>query len=450
MEERTRQLGSGGLDLADAEEVLLLGLGLPRRVTVGGRGRDPLERNVLESLPGGVDLERLSEGEDTLLDTGARALDHDEVLVDNTVVREATERGDALLGGVELSRGRSLVSTVGDAVDLLAKLGTVVVTVLTGSGNGEHDVRRVPGTDTGDLTETTVGLPGKLLGAPTSSNTLVTVTLGNGDDVNGLVLLEDRLDVNGLLEVLLGEVNLVRDGATVDLDLHQVRLLLLEASLADLGVGKDTDDRAVLLDALELTGDRLTVVLGVLLGVLGEGLLLRAVPVLVESALELVRKVLSPDGGERAETTGSLDVADNTDGNHGGSLDDSNSLDDLLLVHLGTRSVKVTDDVGHTSLVAEHGSEVDGLLGVVLGESLYLSAVPSGTLTGQETQRTVTRVLELCKGEMGKKAKKGEKEKGGESQAVSAMLHIDLKHSRLPLASFPSLARRKQTEEKEK
>jgi hypothetical protein len=92
-----------------------------------------------------------------------------------------------------------------------------------------------------------------------------------------------------------------------------VGLLLLERGLADLGVGEDTDDSAVLLDALQLASDGGTALLGVLLGVLGEGLLLALVPVLVEAALDLVAQVLSPDGGERAETTGSLDVTDNTD-----------------------------------------------------------------------------------------------------------------------------------------
>jgi hypothetical protein len=70
-----------------------------------------------------------------------------------------------------------------------------------------------------------------------------------------------------------------------------VRLLLLERGLGDLGVGEDADDGAVLLDALELAGDGLAVVLGVLLGVLGEGLLLAPVPVLVESPLDLIGKI---------------------------------------------------------------------------------------------------------------------------------------------------------------
>jgi hypothetical protein len=94
-----------------------------------------------------------------------------------------------------------------------------------------------------------------------------------------------------------------------------VGLLLLDGSLADLGVGEHTDDSAVLLDALKLAGDGGTGALGVGLGVLGEGLLLGLVPVLVEATLDLIAQVLSPDGGERAETTGSLDVTDDTNGN---------------------------------------------------------------------------------------------------------------------------------------
>jgi hypothetical protein len=52
------------------------------------------------------------------------------------------------------------------------------------------------------------------------------------------------------------------------------------------------------------------------------------------------------------------------------SLNNSDGLDNLLLVHLGTRTVKVTDNGGHTGLVAHGGGQVDGLLGVILGETI--------------------------------------------------------------------------------
>ena len=225
-------------------------------------------------------------------------------------------RCDALLADVEVSGGGALVVTLADAVDLVVDGGTVVVTVLTSAGNSPLDVVRVPGTDTGDLAETLVGLARQLLGAPTAGDTRETVTLGDGDAVDHLVLLEDAGDLDGLLEETLAELDLVGDGATVDLDLHEVGLLLADGGLGHLGVGEDADDGAVLLHALELAGDVLATLLGVLLGVLGEGLFLALVPVLVEATLDLVGEVLSPHSGQRAESTGSLDVANQANGDH--------------------------------------------------------------------------------------------------------------------------------------
>ena len=59
-------------------------------MTEGRGGRDPLERDLLEGLAGGVVDEGLAEGDDTLLDTGAGSLDDDEVVLDDTVADEAT------------------------------------------------------------------------------------------------------------------------------------------------------------------------------------------------------------------------------------------------------------------------------------------------------------------------------------------------------------------------
>lgn len=50
-------------------------------------------------------------------------------------------------------------------------------------------------------------------------------------------------------------------------------------------------------------------------------------------------------------------------------INDGDGLDNLLLVRLRAGSVEVTDDGGHAGLVAHGGRQVDGLLGVILGES---------------------------------------------------------------------------------
>jgi len=178
----------------------------------------------------------------------------------------------------------------------------------------------------------------------------------------------------------LGEVDLVGDGSTIDLDLHEMGLLLLEWCLANLRVGENTDDSAVLLDTLELMSDGGTVVVGMLLGVLGESLLLGSVPVLVESALDLIAEMLGPDGCEGAETAGGFDVTDDTDSNHWWGLNDGDGLDNLTLVHLSTWTVQITNNCGHSSLVTKGSSKMDWLLLVIDWEGLDLSSVSRSTL----------------------------------------------------------------------
>jgi hypothetical protein len=153
--------------------------------------------------------------------------------------------------------------------------------------------------------------------------------------------------------------NLVSSGgATVDLDLGNVALLLAERQLVHLGVDDDTDDRGVLVDLVDLSSASGLALWGAKSGsVVGESLAL-LVEALVEAALERVRQVLSPHGGEGAEAAGGLDVSNDTDGNDRGSLNDGDGLDDLLLVGLGASSVQLTDDVGHSSLEGEESREV--------------------------------------------------------------------------------------------
>jgi len=287
------------LDLELTKELVLFGDSLELSVTENGRGRDEFELHLLQVSSGGVHHQTLSEGEDSLLGTNNTSLDHQEIVgVSDTVVRPSTHGGDGLDGRVKVGGSGLLVTTFSNSVDLLVHLSSVVETILTSTGNREHDLRWMPRSDTSDFSQTLMRLSWQLLGTPSVSNTLETVTFGDTDDIDTLVLLEDAGHLETFLKVVLGKVDFVSDGTTVDLDLDEVGLLALEGGFSDLGVGKDSDDGAVFSDSLKLSGDGSAVGFRVFFGVFGESLLLRSVPVLVESPLHLVRQVLSPDGSQ--------------------------------------------------------------------------------------------------------------------------------------------------------
>ena len=114
-------------------------------------------------------------------------------------------------------------------------------------------------------------------------------------------------------------------------------------------------------------------------------------PVLVEAPAALLADVLGPDRLEGAEPPRRVDVSDHADAHHGRGLDDGDRLNDLLLVHLGSRAVSLAHHVGHAGLVADEGSEVARLRGVVLGEGLHLTAVALGALLGVEPHGAMSR-----------------------------------------------------------
>jgi len=128
-----------------------------------------------------------------------------------------------LCGGI-----MALLSSLANLVNLLVHLSPVVVTILASTGNSVGNPSRMPGTNTGNLAETPVGLAGKAGDTPTSDHTLITLTLGNTNDVNHLILLEHSVNRNLLLEELVAIVHLVSNGTAIDLNLHEVSLLLLQ------------------------------------------------------------------------------------------------------------------------------------------------------------------------------------------------------------------------------
>uniref|UniRef100_A0A8C6WXU7 Uncharacterized protein n=1 Tax=Neogobius melanostomus TaxID=47308 RepID=A0A8C6WXU7_9GOBI len=254
----------------------------------------------------------------------------------------------------------------------------------------------MPGADTGDFTETTMSLTGQLLRV---ALTLVSMSLSNSNHIDHLVLHKDIVDGYGLLQFLSGPVHFVRDGASVQLHLHQ---LYGEPTNPHLGVCDDADHLAVLLHGRKvLLQLLLAIIILPFLTVFGEGLLLGLVPIPQRdrTALALVTDVLGEDGLEGAQASGGVHVPHNSHHDHGRGLYNRHSLHNLLLVHLyKTRPVDLTHDVGHAGLVAQECGQVHGFAGVIFGEALGLSAVAATPLAGKETQRPVTGSRKLTVG----------------------------------------------------
>jgi len=318
--------------------------------------------------------EGLSDGDLSLSWSTNVTSEEEEVLVDDTVVWESTNWGNVL--DMSISLGGSVVvdtsdGTSSNSVDLLVDLGSVVITEVTSSGDSPLDCRWMPSTDTSDLSETSSGLSWKSGDTESLDDTLSSLTSGDRDSIDHLVVGEDLSDSNLLLELGLGPVNLGGNISTIDLDLHKVSLSLSELALLDLGGAENSDDLAVLSDSLDVSLNVLlgSLILGVSLGVSGESSLLGDVVVLVESSDDTSWKVLGPDGGKSSESSWGLDVTDHTDNLDWWGLDNGDWLDDILLDSLLTFSLLLmSDNVGHTGFVSHEGGEVDWLGFVICRE----------------------------------------------------------------------------------
>jgi hypothetical protein len=326
-------------------------------------------------------LPRLSAREESLADcdwslasSHDTTLDEEEIFVDTTVMGEATNGSDVLVDGIGLAH--SVVSdtmdgTGSDSVDLLVDLGSGMVTLLTTAGDRPLDGRRMPGSNTSDLTETSMRLTVKSGATESLDGTSHTFTAGNTDGVDNFVHVENVTNLEFLLELVVAEVDLIRNGASVNLNFEDVGLALTETEFADLSGSENTHGCAVFLDASEIAVDG-GFVLGIelmLFGVLGESLLLGVHPVLVHASLDSLVEVGSPDGRERAEATGGLDVADESDNLHGWALNDGATVHNILLDHfLSFTTLLVLDDVSHAGLVTNKGGKVARAGGVIAGE----------------------------------------------------------------------------------
>uniref|UniRef100_A0A1L8E781 Uncharacterized protein n=1 Tax=Haematobia irritans TaxID=7368 RepID=A0A1L8E781_HAEIR len=214
--------GSSGLLFLDAillegtHECQFVGWGLETTMTHLGGGIDEFEFDLFQGRTLGVFQEGLTQSKNTLLGTNAATLDHDKVVGNFTIMGETTHGGDGLVGQIVFSGSVVLddlailsVDTGTNAVDLLVDFGTVMITLLTSTCNSGGYTRRMPSTNTSNLSQTLVRLAWQFLGVPTGSDTLETFTLGDTNAIDHFILSEDIANRNGLFQMFLNPFNLI-------------------------------------------------------------------------------------------------------------------------------------------------------------------------------------------------------------------------------------------------
>eukprot|EP00126_Sphaerothecum_destruens_P002308 Sdes_comp15744_c0_seq2m4788 len=312
---------------------------------------------------------------------------------------KSTHGIDGLIGQIVFSGGVilddfSIFSTNGisNSINLLVHFCTVMISVLTRTRNCVLDTTWMPSSNTSNLSQTLVGFPGQFLGAPTMSNTFESMTLGDTDDINHFRVIKNSFDWNLLLKVFDSKVDFISHGTSVDLNLHNVSFLLGQLALTDLSVTNSTNNRAVLFHARQFRINCFFAFsTGPLLGVFGESFLLAGVPVFVKSSFTFITNVLSKHSGECSQSTRSLDVPNNSNTNHGRSLYNSDGLHNFLLVRFGTGPVHFSNNVSHTSFVADESSQVTGFAGIITRKGFDFSLMTFRTPFGEKSQRTVAR-----------------------------------------------------------
>lgn len=185
-----------------------------------GRGINEFQVDLrLFSIEGGGE-ERVSKDKSSLSDTDGATFKHDVVIKDASVMRETSERGNVLLSDISFSSGIVIGFSGGftDSVDSLVEFSSVMVTVLSGSGNSPSDSFGMPCSDATDLSETLVCLSGELSDSVSGGNSFVSMSLGDSDNISETSSGEDVVNSDFLFEVGVGPFDFLFNSSSIDLD----------------------------------------------------------------------------------------------------------------------------------------------------------------------------------------------------------------------------------------
>jgi len=320
----------GNLELA--KELGLLFVGLELAVSEFGGRVDELESDFLKGVSARLRDQRLPQCNDSLPRSNDSTFDHQKVLMDDTIVREPTHWGDLLFGQIKRSRS-GICSCLSYSINLLVDFGSVMISILTSARDRPLHPGWMPSSNTSHFSESLVSLSWESRRAPTGRDTLISMPLRDSDKIDHLILIKDGAHWDRFFKQAHREINFLGSFSSIYLNLHDMGFLLSEMKLSNLGVSNHADDRAIFFHPLDLSVNRLLLLVFLIFqGIFSEGLLLRSIPILVEASFALVGEMLGPNGGERAHPLRGFDITHHPDDVHRRCLQDRDRLHHLLLV----------------------------------------------------------------------------------------------------------------------
>lgn len=257
----------------------------------------------------------LSDGNNSFSWSNNATSEHEEILIDYTVMGETTDWCnifDMWILFCWCVINSSSDCTSSNSVNLLIHSGSVEVTEITSSSDSPLDGSWMPSSNTSNLSETSMCLSWKSWYTPSLNDSLSSFTSCNGNCINHFIVFEYFSNGNFLFEFGDSPVDFLHNVSTVYLDFSKMSFSLSKLNFFNLSSSKYSDNAAVFFNSLNVSVDMFLwfSVFLISFGVVCKSLFLCKIVVLVESSNDCNWKILCPDSRECSETSWSINISD--------------------------------------------------------------------------------------------------------------------------------------------
>jgi len=141
-------------------------------------------------------------------------------------MRETSHRGDGFISQILSSRSVTWIISFTDSINFFIHFSSVVITQLTGSSDGKSNSGWMPSSDTSYSSVTSMGFFLLMFDTESFNDTSNSVTFGNSESIEHLVLLENLINIESFFEHSGSEINFSGRVSSVNLNFHNVIFFL--------------------------------------------------------------------------------------------------------------------------------------------------------------------------------------------------------------------------------